>query len=99
LAGDLRLAFLSGFQNSVTRGDVSVLIDGASDLSGAFDNIASGQTLWTTDRYGTFQVYYGQDSLFGSDKLVATAFALPEPTGLTFLALGGLLALRRPRRR
>jgi T5SS/PEP-CTERM-associated repeat protein len=94
LAGLLSVKFSGGFETNVQATDTFTLLS-AANLTGFFNDIASGGRLATSDGYGSFLTTY--DS--GTDMIVLSGFqAIPEPSALTLLAagvIGGLLLRRR----
>jgi hypothetical protein len=100
LAGNLSLSFLSGFQNTATFANTFTGLT-AANVSGTFTNVASGQRLFTSDGFGSFQVNYGAGSAFGANNIVLNNFVpIPEPSTYALLAVGlGAIALIAHRRR
>lgn len=100
LGGDLAVAFLNGFQSSVSASDTFEIILAPLLIDGQFMNVAPGERLTTSDGFGSFIVNYGATSLFGSNKVVLSDFqAIPEPATVLLLALGALaFAARRWRK-
>ena len=99
LVGPLKLTFASGFQNSITAADTFTILVSNQGLAGAFDNIASGARLATTDGFGSFVVNYGAGSPSGAQNVVLNNFLpVPEP-GALLLALAGGATLPLLRRR
>ena len=98
LAGNISLSVLGGFQNSITPSSTFTVLT-ATNLSGAFANVASGQRLFTSDGLGSFLVNYGATSTFGIGSVTLTNFIpIPEPSTYALLAVGLLLlgvSLRR----
>lgn len=97
LDGLLTLELLEGFLPE--RDEIIVLAE-ASQLSGAFDNAISGSRIATRDGVGSFQINYGSDSQFGSNRVVLSNFAVavPEPSSFAVLTAISAFALRRRRR-
>ena len=90
--GMLELHMINGFQSKIDPKE-SFTILSSTDLTGAFDNIANGDRLTTTDGTVSFQVNYGPDSLFDPNDLVLSdPEAVPEPMSLVLL-VGGAAAL------
>ena len=67
----------------------------AGVLSGVFSNIASGQTLITTDGTASFLVTI--NSGVDGDVVLSDFQAVPEPGMLGVLGLGGIMLMRRRR--
>jgi hypothetical protein len=95
LEGVLAVSLLDGFRGVVSDSDVFGIFE-ADSLSGAFDNVASGMRLTTTDGSGSFLVSYGLGSAFGPNRVVLSGFAsVAEPTlgGITLASYIGMLRL------
>jgi hypothetical protein len=58
LGGTLALSFINGFENTVQNTDTFVILTADQILAGAFDNVASGARLITSDGLASFQVDY-----------------------------------------
>ncbi len=99
LAGLLDLDLINGFESSITNGNLFTLVTSASDILGAFSNVASGDRLSTSDLLGSFAVYYGAGSPYGGSSLVIGDYSsVPEPSR-TMLLIAGLMAMVMQRRR
>ena len=96
LAGDLNLTLESGVQNTLTAGETfDILTVTANSLTGAFDDVASGGRLETTDGLGSFEVDYGTGP--NANEIILSNFtATPEPSSLTLL-IGSAFLMRRRR--
>jgi MYXO-CTERM domain-containing protein len=95
LGGDLLVALGDGFEQTISPDDVFAVLTSVNTLQGAFDNVASGERLLTTDGIGTFLVtYQDQTEVDLSDFQPA-----PEPATLGVLACAGLVGLGGRRRR
>ncbi|MCA9261115.1 MAG: hypothetical protein KDA61_17990 [Planctomycetales bacterium] len=71
LGGTLAVDLIAGFVP--TSDDVfAVLL--ADTLAGVFDNVTNGERLDTTDGLGSFQVNYGEASLFDRNQIVLSNF-------------------------
>jgi hypothetical protein len=70
------------------------LLTSSSALSGVFSNIASGSRLATSDGGASFIVNYGAGSPYGADNLVLSdpIGAVPEPSAIALICLGGFVA-------
>ncbi|HVH19873.1 MAG TPA: hypothetical protein VNF72_16355, partial [Myxococcota bacterium] len=84
LGGDLRVSFLSGFENTIAPGDTLSVMEShpSQPLTGVFANVASGERVITTPDLGSFVVRYGAGSPSGPHRVVLSeyrAFA-PETT-------------------
>jgi len=101
LDGTLSIQFGNGFENSVATTDMFTVLTAGSTLSGSFSNVINGARLTTSDGFGSFLVYYGSGSSYGTDKLVLMDFQpVPEPSTWVLLSLGlGALCLRSRHRR
>lgn len=100
LNGSLSLDLLNSYENLIATSQTFVILDAGSPLTGSFMNVASGQRLITADGLGSFQVDYGAESPYGSDKITLSNFqAVPEPSTLALaicsLCLGICLIYRR----
>jgi hypothetical protein len=95
LNGSLSLAFVNGFQSTITSNDTLTLINASSALSGTFASLPNGSRLTTTDGFGSFQVNYLANSL-----TISNFQAIPEPSTYALLGVGafGVLIAQRRRR-
>ncbi|MGE5608849.1 MAG: hypothetical protein ACM359_06330 [Bacillota bacterium] len=95
LGGVLHVTTLDGFDSQVSPLNSYTILTTTSDLMGAFDNIASGQRLLTSDGLGSFLVNYSA----ATRSVVLSDFQpVPEPSAILWAVLSiGLLA--RVRRR
>ena len=78
LDGALKVSLINGFAQTITPQDTFSILVSDQTLSGAFNNVASGGRLQTTDGSGNFLVTYA-----GQNSVVLTQFqsgALPSPT-------------------
>ena len=75
LSGNLVVSFVNGFQNSVMQSDSFTVLNSTTTLSGAFQNVASGARLNTSDDAGSFMVTYSGSNIVLSD-FMATAFQI-----------------------
>ncbi len=101
LGGLLAFSFINGFENLVSNTDTFEILTAGETLTGAFSNVASGEVLNSSDNLYSMQVYYGGASPYGSSNVVLTNFealgsppsplAIPEPTFLGFIIVGGFL--------
>jgi hypothetical protein len=95
-SASLSLTFSNNFQSSILPTDTFTIVQ-AGNVTGAFDNVAPGQRLTTTDSFGSFQVNYGVNSSFGSGNVVLSNFVpaatIPEPSTWQLLGGGALLGL------
>ena len=100
LDGLLTVNFINGFQDGILITDVFTIVNSNQAVIGAFDNVANGQRLATTDGLGSFLVNYGVGSAFGENKVVLSQFAaVPEASTIMLLPLAaGALLLKRRRR-
>jgi len=71
LGGNLHLTLL---EDSISPATSTLSIFVARSISGAFDNVANGQRLTTTDGGGSFVVNYGAGSAFDPDQVVLSNF-------------------------
>jgi hypothetical protein len=69
LGGTLAASFVNGFQNSVSNGNVFTLLQAGAPFTGAYNNVAAGGRLSTTDNFGSFLVTYSGNQLQLSDFL------------------------------
>jgi len=98
LGGNLFVSFSGSFQNVVNTADTFTVLT-ASNVSGAFTNIAPGQRLFTSDGTGSFLVNYGSASAFGASNVVLTQFVpIPEPSTYVLMGLGVTILIFAPRR-
>jgi fibronectin-binding autotransporter adhesin len=95
LDGTLNVTLINSFVP--TAADTFTVVDSNQTLVGAFDNVANGGRIATTDGFGSFRVNYGSGSAFPSDRVVLSDFALvPEPGSLALLGFSAaLFGLRR----
>ena len=100
LDGTLELGMLNGFQLQLDPSQTFTLLT-SQDLSGVFDNVASGARLTTADGTASFQVNYGAGSPYGADNVVLSdPQAVPEPASRLLFAGGAMIVgLFRYRRR
>jgi len=100
LAGDLNIAFKNGFQNAITSGEAFAILTvaGTNAITGAFDDVADGARLETTDGYGSFQVNY-ESSTNANEILLSDFVATPEPGSLGVIIGSAFLLRRRPRKK
>ncbi len=77
LGGNLELALVNGFVPVSV--DVLIILRADLNVFGAFDNVANGQRLTTTDGLGSFRVHYGPGSAFDSRQIVLTNFLSATP--------------------
>ncbi len=90
---------LGGFQSTLASTDTFTVVT-ATNLTGAFTNVANGQRLFTSDGLGSFQINYGAGSAFALNSVVLTNFVpIPEPSTYALLGLGLLVMLVASRRR
>jgi hypothetical protein len=91
--GDLQLYFINSFQNSVDVSDTFTILS-ASSIVGAFDNVADGLRLDTSDGLGSFFVDYSGNDLVLSQ--FAASAAVPEPSSMLLMMIAcGALGVRR----
>ena len=76
-------------------------------IIGSFANVFNGGLLTTVDERFQFNVFYGADSAFGSNRVVLTNFSLfsggsltavPEPSALLLFAFASTIVATRRRR-
>ena len=94
LAGTLGISLADGFTASAS--DVINILTSSSSLTGAFANVADGDTIVTSDGGGSFTV-----SLTGSSVQLTNfvATAIPEPGSLVFaMGFAAGIFLRRRRK-
>ncbi len=72
LDGTLEISFINGFENGVQPGDSFAILVSDQPLMGAFDNVASGERLATSDGLGSFLVTYA-----GQNQVTLSDFQLP----------------------
>jgi T5SS/PEP-CTERM-associated repeat protein len=72
LGGQLELALIDGFVPDQQH--IFTVFGAAVNPTGTFENIASGQRLFTTDGAGSFLVHYGAGSAFNARQIVLTNF-------------------------
>src|SRR5690606_23303403 len=70
--GLLDVRFLDGFENAVQPGDVFVLVEADTPIAGAFVNAPSGTRRNTGDGLRSFEIFYGDGSPHGANRVVAT---------------------------
>ena len=69
-------------------------------VTGEFANVVNGGLITTADGRGMFEVHYGFDSAFGSDRVVLTNFSsVPEPQCILVLTVASLVTSFRRRRK
>ncbi|MBI4622495.1 MAG: PEP-CTERM sorting domain-containing protein, partial [Verrucomicrobia bacterium] len=103
LGGALNAKFIGGFESSAQSGDTfTILTAGGGFGATAFANVANGQTLFTVDGLGAFQVNYGSASAFTAltNSVVLSNFvAVPEPATWALMGIGAVVVLLNLRRR
>ncbi len=95
LDGDLNITLIDGFENSILNSD-SFTILSAGTLTGTFDGVADGDTIATTDGFGTFTVnYVGNDVVLSNFQVTG----IPEPAsaGIVLVILATSFLQRRRR--
>jgi hypothetical protein len=92
LAGQLQVYEDAASEATTTHSQMFVILE-SSGFSGAFSNIASGQTLTTTDGSASFLVTVTNSYVELSDFQ-----AIPEPGALPLLGMGAIGLLRRRRK-
>jgi T5SS/PEP-CTERM-associated repeat protein len=96
LNGGLSLQFVDGYL--LTAGDSFKIIDADSSAIGTFAGLSEGALVGTYNSNDLYITYVG--GLDGKDVMLYTptgSVAVPEPTSLALLSLGGLGLLRRRR--
>ncbi|HEU0210149.1 MAG TPA: dockerin type I domain-containing protein [Candidatus Udaeobacter sp.] len=73
LGGTLDLSVIDGAENSITSSDTFDIITSSQMLAGNFDNVISGERLYTSDGIGSFIVTYTEQ-----DKVTLSDFALVQ---------------------
>ena len=97
LDGVLQIELLSGF--APADSDTFEIVV-ANSLSGAFSNVANGETISTIDGGGTFVVNYGVGSNFDENSVVLSNFtAIPEPGGCLAVLLLAVIGISKRRTR
>ena len=71
LGGEMQLALIDGF---VPTAQQTFTVFAASNISGAFSNVTSGQRLTTDDGMGSFLVHYGPTSTLDPNTIRLTNF-------------------------
>jgi T5SS/PEP-CTERM-associated repeat protein len=72
LGGLLDLSLTGGF---LPAGDqIFAILESASGVAGAFNNVANGERLATSDGIGSFLVHYGASSAMDANKIVLSNF-------------------------
>ncbi len=61
--GDLALSIINGFGSSMTNGASFTLLTSTASITGAFNNVANGAVLATSDGFAHFTVNYGGSNL------------------------------------
>ena len=90
--GDLALADLEDAELSIIE-----LAD-SHQITGVFSNVENGGLLASEDGRFEFNVFYGDGSSFGSNRVVLTNFrlsAVPEPSALLLLTMTSMIMLTR----
>src|SRR5262249_3170851 len=77
LDGDLVLTFAHGFETQVSSAAVITIMTSDLPITGAFDNVGTGQRVQTSDNLGSFRVSYGASSAFNPNNLVLSDFRAP----------------------
>jgi hypothetical protein len=90
LDGTLEVNFANGFEKNVTSASIFTILTSNQDLTGAFDNVASGTRLNTADGTGSFVVTYS-----GQSVVLSNFVLIPEPGISAFCAAAGLFFLPR----
>jgi T5SS/PEP-CTERM-associated repeat protein len=72
LAGQLQLALINSFVPESQN--IFTVLNATGNINGAFNNIANGQRLTTSDEAGSFLVHYGAGSQFNPRQIVLTNF-------------------------
>lgn len=71
------------------------MLDARDPLVGTFNNVLPGGRLQLLGGQGSFRIDYGPGSPYGANKVVLSAFQVPEPTLSAAGLLVGALVLRR----
>ena len=58
LAGNLQVSFVNGYQTNISASAAFTVLKAGGSLAGAFNNVASGSRITTTDGFGSFLVTY-----------------------------------------
>jgi T5SS/PEP-CTERM-associated repeat protein len=77
MGGNLELKLINGFVPSTV--DKFNILQVAGNISGAYDNVANGQRLVTSDGLGSFLVHYGAASAFNPRQIVLSNFLAGLP--------------------
>ena len=93
------MVFLGGFESLVTPSDTFTILTADGTLSGAFNDVASGQRLNTIDGFGSFVVTYDDGHNVVLSDFAAASIPEPSTFALALLALLSLLSHGRRRRR
>lgn len=94
LDGLLDIAMYANFQNSISPSDTFAILDSDLVINGAFDNVASGQRLATSDGLGSFLVTYAGLT----DVILSNFQPVPEPAALSGVLAGAAMLVARRRR-
>ena len=74
LDGTLSVAFLSGFEGTVTPANSFIVLEAATPLTGVFTNVGNGQRVLTPPAYDSIAVAYGPGSAFGANRVALHDF-------------------------
>jgi hypothetical protein len=69
--GQLGIQFVNNFQSSITAADTFDIITGTGGITGSFSNAVSGNTVETTDGFGSFNVNYGSGATSPNDVILS----------------------------
>jgi hypothetical protein len=100
LDGTLEFDLVGDIGTTLVQGDWAQLLASSTPLTGAFDNVASGD--YIVESGYQFQVFYGEGSKYGANGLFVEfqASAVPEPSsGLMVFAFSTFIFLRRKGRK
>lgn len=86
LKGRLQVSIVDGFEETAQFADTFVVLESGADIAGSFDNVASGQRVFTEEGH-SLKVFYGPDAAaegYDPRHVTLTGF-VKQPDGTVFI--------------